>query len=444
MLYTGTRNTAREVSLFEAVTAAKTADSGLYMPAQLSQIPKAFFRNFTEMTFGEIAYIVASQMFGADIDPATIKNIVDESFTWQIPLVSVDNGLYSAELFHGPTLTFKDFGARFMARMLSVFHANPSVYPSVLKDGKLHVLLATTGNTGSAVANAFARVPGVELYLLFPRGASPRQLESQFTTLGGNVHALEVRGTIDDCQAMVEQAFMDRELRGLAALTSANSANIARLLPQTFYYFYAVSRLYGMLGPEAQITVGIPAGNMGNVTAALIARRMGLPVHRIVACENANNHLTYALRTGIDAVPRRTVPTLAYAADKSRPTNMDRLLALARGSVHQLSHEVESRSFGDRQIIDAVNNCYSLHGYTLDPHTALSYAAATDYGYSARTPWLMMATGHPAKSLTAMTAMTGRAVELPYQLNQFMGARDYRRRIPPNYEALRLAIIENL
>ena len=434
MNYISTNDRGPEATLNEAVLRSTPQAGGLYMPRELPVIPAPFFMNCGEMTFAEISYVLANQLFGADIDSAALKHIVDESFNFRIPLVKISDRLYAAELFEGPTLTFKDFGARFMARMISYLHSRGK------RGGeKLHVLMATNGNTGSAIANAFAGISNVECYIVFPRGTAWRQLETQFTTLGGNIHALEVEGTIDDCHSLVHQVYTDAELNKKLVITSANSVNIARLLPQTFYYFYAMAKLRQKVG-DAKVTVAVPAGNLGNLTAAVAARRMGLPIQRLIACENANSYLTDLLTNGHADAPR-AIPTLASAADKGTPTNIARLLYLCQNSVEALRHEIESYSYNDADIIAGVNGCYSKTGYTVDPHAALAYNALTEH-LADDEIGLIMATGHPARSLTAMNAITGRAMDLPLQLTRFMAGRDMRRKIQPTYSALRKAILD--
>jgi threonine synthase len=405
------------------------------MPQHLPVIPDAFFNNFAEMTFAEIAYVLGNLLYGPEISSVNIKHIVEESFNFDVPLVKVSGNIYSLELFHGPTMAFKDFGARFMARLLKFL-------PKPNGANKLHVLVATTGNTGSAIANGFAGIDGVEVYMLFPRGRVSRHLEAQFTTIGGNIHAIEVQGSIDDCQSMVRQAYEDAELNFKAALTSANSLNIARLLPQTFYYFYGMAKLQPQLRHGQRIVLSLPCGNLGNLIGAVISKRMGLPIKRIVACENANSFLTDYMRTS-KVTNHKTVPTLAYAADKGTPTNFERLQWLYDNSLERMHSDIEAHSYSDADIIDAVNSCYLDFDYTCDPHTALAFRGLQDSLKPGETG-LMLATAHPAKSLDAMTAITGRAMDLPIQLLKFMNGIDKRVQMAANYKSLRRYILQHL
>jgi threonine synthase len=438
MQYNSTQLHARRATLAEAVMQSRANDGGLYMPDHLPVIPDAFFKNFAEMSFAEIAYVLGNLLYGPEISSANIKHIVERSFNFEVPIVKVSANIYALELFHGPTMAFKDFGARFMARMLKYI-------PNIQKPGgskKLHVLVATTGNTGSAIANGFAGIDDVEVYILFPRGRVSRQQEAQFTTIGGNVHALEVQGTIDDCQRMVRQVFEDEELNFKAALTSANSLNIARLLPQTFYYFYGMAKLQHSLRQGQRLVVSLPCGNLGNLIGAVISKRMGLPIKRIVACENANSFLSDYMRSG-QINEHKSIPTLAYAADKGVPTNFERLQWLYDNSLERMHAEIESHAYNDADIIAAVNTCYDEYGYTCDPHTALAFRGLQDSLKPGETG-LMLATAHPAKSLDAMTAITGRAMDLPLQLTRFMNGIDKREQIAANYKMLRRKILQNI
>lgn len=441
MKYIGIRQAGPSVTLSQAVLNSTPMGGGLYMPQRLPVIPAPFFMNFGGMRFDEISYVLANQLFGQDVESAALKRVVDEAFNFAVPLVQLSENIYAIELFHGPTLTFKDFGARFMARLLGHLHTGAEMQRSK-RSGKLHVLIATNGNTGSAVANGFAGISNVEVYILFPRGHAGRQQELQFTTLGGNIHALEVQGTIDDCHSLVSQAFADPALNAVAVLTSANSANIARLLPQSFYYFYAMAALTEKIGSKSPVTIAVPSGNLGNVCAGVAAADMGLKYNKLVACENANSFLTDMLAGRDNAAPR-AIPTLACAADKGRPSNIDRLRYLCGGDVDGMRGRISAVSYDDAAIISAVNGCYDATGYTIDPHGAMAWKALNDSLKPGETG-LIMATGHPAKSLTAMSAITGRAMDLPLQLTRFMNGIDHRRPIMPMYPALRDIILNNL
>jgi threonine synthase len=282
MHYYSTNGQSATATLAEAVTRGLAPDKGLYMPEKINAIPAAFFNNIEDLSLQEIAYVVANTLFGDDVDSESLKQIVYDTLSFDIPLVKVTDNIYSLELFHGPTMAFKDVGSRFMARLLSYFNKKQG------NKSDVNVLVATSGDTGSAVANGFLGVDGIKVFVLYPSGKVSRVQESQFTTLEKNITALEVHGTFDDCQAMVKDAFMDSELNSAMVLTSANSINIARLMPQMFYYFYAYAQLK-LQNPNAdEIVVSVPSGNFGNLTAGLIAKKMGLPIKRFIAANNTN------------------------------------------------------------------------------------------------------------------------------------------------------------
>lgn len=427
MLYTSTRHNSQAVSFAEALWHPKAPDGGLYMPSFIPELPKPVLGNMAEMTMSEIAYVVFRAFLGQDFSSVAIKEITERAYNIPVPMRRLDDDMTVMELFEGPTLAFKDFGARATAGLLE---------QTALHDGRpVNVLIATTGNTGSAMANALAGAPGINVFVVFPRGTATRALESQFTTPGGNIHPIEVSGSIDACYTLVATALNDPELAAKYTMLSVNSGNIARLLGQTVYYFYGVSRILAAQTKRQPVVVAVPSGNLGNLTAGVIARRMGLDIHRFIACENNNDYLRRALLAE-DFTPRAAEPTLAYAADKSVPTNIERILDLYGDDVASLMKDVEPVSVSDPQIIEAITDCYKRFGYLLDPHSALAY-----YGLNEKLApgeqGLLLATAHPAKSLTAMTAIIGRPIEMPLQLNRFLGHPDHRQRIKPKYSALR-------
>jgi len=408
-------------------------DGGVYLPDILPVLPDAFFNNIGDMSLTEIAYVVSDRLFSDDIDSTTIKRVVDSALNFPVKVVNIEPGIYAMELFHGPTLAFKDFGARFMGRLFEF-------WPSIDRSRKFNIVVSTTGNTGGAIANAFAGVSAAEVFILFPPNPGNRSLERQFTTLGGNIHPVEVQGSIDDCARLAMQALTDVSLQRQALMISANSANIMRLLPETFYYFYGMGRLLSQRINLCDVALSIPCGNMGNLTAAVMAHRMGLPMAGIVACENANATLATAMKTGRFS-RRKSQPTLAYAADKGRPSNHSRISALFGGDVSTATSTIIPHCCDDAHIISSVNGCLHDNGYLLDPHSAMAYDGLKSHLRKGQTG-LMLATAHPAKSLTTMTAITGRALDLPLQLTAFMTGRDHRVRIPPIYSHLKTFIEE--
>ena len=433
MKYSSTRRDSPLVTFEEALWQPKAKDGGLYIPENIPILPKAVLRNMADMTMAEIGYVVFKAILAEEFTSAEIKEIVESAYNFPAKLVELDDSRSVIELFQGPTLAFKDFGARATSAFLRLTVARA--------DRPVNVFIATTGNTGSAMANALAGLKNVNVFIAFPRGTATRALENQFTTVGSNIHAVEVNGDIDACYTLIEAALNDEELNKRYIQISVNSGNIARLLGQTVYYFYAVSRILAEERLQGKkVVISLPAGNLGNLTAGIIAKKMGLEIERFIACENANNYLTRVL-TSDDFRPIRSIPTLAYAADKSVPTNIERILHLYSDSSERLMSEIFPVSVSDAQIIEAINHCYDRYRYLIDPHTAMAYFGLM-HNLRDDEIGLILATAHPAKSLTAMSAITGRPIELPLQLNRFMGRPDLRVRIRPVYQALRALIIE--
>lgn len=411
MQYYSTNGNSPKVSLQEAVVHGLAADRGLFMPEVIPTIPKAFFNNISEMSLPDIAYVVANTLFGQDIESETLKNIVKDTLNFDIPLVHVDKNRYSLELFHGPTLAFKDVGARFMARLLGYFNK---------KQGKdmVNVLVATSGDTGSAVANGFLNVPGVRVFVLYPKGKVSKIQEAQFTTLGANITAIEVSGTFDDCQALVKNAFMDKELNEKMQLTSANSINVARFLPQMFYYFYAYAQLARMGKPLDKIVVSVPSGNFGNITAGLIGKRMGLPISRFIAANNKNDIFFQYLKSGVYS-PRPSVATIANAMDVGDPSNFARVLDLYGNSHDAISAEISGCTYTDEQIAETLKDTYCRTGYLLDPHGAVGYRSLVE-GLKDDEIGIFLETAHPAKFKDTVESIICDKVAIPAKLAAFM------------------------
>ena len=387
MNYYSTNHKAPTATLEEAVIKGLAPDRGLYMPEEIKTLPASFFNHIDTLSFQEIAFEVATCFFGDDIEAADLKNIVCDTLSFDIPIVNIENNIYSLELFHGPTLAFKDVGARFMARLLRHFIRKES-------RGQVNVLVATSGDTGSAVANGFLGVDGIHVYVLYPKGkVSPIQ-ESQFTTLGRNITALEVDGVFDDCQALVKQAFMDEELNRQMRLTSANSINVARFLPQAFYYFYAYAQLKRQ-GRADNVVVCVPSGNFGNLCAGLFAHRMGLPVKRFIAANNANDVFYQYLKTGT-YTPQSSKQTLANAMDVGAPSNFARIAALFNGNHGAIKAVIGGATYSDAMIRESMKDCYTATGYILDPHGACGYRALKEQLQPGETG-IFLETAHPAK-----------------------------------------------
>ena len=410
MKYYSTNKKAGDATLEEAVVKGLASDKGLFMPYEIKPLPASFYKEIEQLNFQEIAYRVADAFFGEDVPADTLKEIVYDTLSFDVPAVKVKNNIYSLELFHGPTLAFKDVGARFMARLLGYF---------IRKEGKkqVNVLVATSGDTGSAVANGFLGVEGIHVYVLYPKGKVSEIQEKQFTTLGQNITALEVDGTFDDCQALVKNAFMDKELNAHMQLTSANSINVARFLPQAFYYFYAYAQMK-KLGKANSLVVCVPSGNFGNITAGLFGKRMGLPVKRFIAANNRNDIFYQYLKTG-EYNPRPSVATIANAMDVGDPSNFARILDLYGGSHEAICAEISGATYTDGQIRETVKQVYDETGYLLDPHGACGYRALEE-GLEPDETGIFLETAHPAKFLQTVESIIGAEVEIPGKLQAFM------------------------
>lgn len=415
MKYYSTNKQAPLASLEEAVVKGLAGDKGLYMPEFIDTLDEEVIADLKNHSFQEIACTVASSFFGEDMEKEVLDEIVCDTLAFDTPVAAVTHRIYSLELFHGPTLAFKDVGARFMARLLGYFIRRKG------SDKEVNVLVATSGDTGSAVANGFLGVPGIRVYVLYPKGkVSPIQ-ECQFTTLGQNITALEIDGTFDDCQALVKSAFMDKELNAHMQLTSANSINVARFLPQSFYYFHAYAQL-DKLGKADELVVSVPSGNFGNITAGLFAYWMGLPVKRFIAANNRNDVFLEYLQTGTYR-PRPSVPTIANAMDVGDPSNFARIMDLfgVYADPHRkISELISGARFTDEEIADTMRRTYAETGYLLDPHGACGYEALVRDGLSPAETGLFLETAHPAKFKGTVDGILGTDMEIPAKLKAFM------------------------
>ena len=433
MKYYSTNKQAPDASLEEAVVKGLAADKGLFMPYSIKPLPQDFYDSIDTLSFQEIAYRVADAFFGEDVPAEILKQIVYDTLNFDVPLVKVTDDIYSLELFHGPTLAFKDVGGRFMARLLGYF---------IRKEGKkqVNVLVATSGDTGSAVANGFLGVEGIHVYVLYPKGKVSEIQEKQFTTLGQNITALEIDGTFDDCQALVKSAFMDKELNEHLQLTSANSINVARFLPQAFYYFYAYAQLKKLTrerGDELtrknelqgtplvnsstetlSTVICVPSGNFGNITAGLFGKRMGLPVKRFIAANNRNDIFYQYLQTGV-YTPRPSIATIANAMDVGDPSNFARVLDLYGGSHVAISAEVSGTTYTNEQIAETMRETWKECHYLLDPHGACGFRALKE-GLKPDETGIFLETAHPAKFLETVEGIIGETVEIPAKLKAFM------------------------
>ena len=424
MKYYSTNGNAPIADLQKAVVKGLAEDRGLYMPEEIYTLPKAFINDMPGMKFQDIAYNVAQNFFGDDVDGDALQDIVYDTLSFDCPVVKVTENIYALELFHGPTLAFKDVGARFMARLLRYFLRMGSRGENAT-NGTVNVLVATSGDTGSAVANGFLGVEGIHVYVLYPKGkVSPIQ-ECQFTTLGKNITAIEVDGVFDDCQALVKSAFMDEELNKHMKLTSANSINVARFLPQAFYYFNAYARMKA-LGLADELVMCVPSGNFGNICSALFGHEMGLPIKRFIAANNANDVFYNYLQTG-KYEPKASVQTLANAMDVGDPSNFARILNLysknnaltPEATHHRITNLISGATYSDEQIKETMRQCYSETGYVLDPHGACGYRALQE-NLKPGEVGVFCETAHPAKFKEKVDDILGIDIEIPARLRAFM------------------------
>ncbi len=435
MNYYSTTDLRHKATLEQAVIKGLAPDGGLYMPQKVPVLPAAFIRNMGEMTLQEVAYAIASYALQGDVPTDVLHDIVFDAFDFDIPLVKTPGGHYVLELFHGPTMAFKDVGTRFMARLLDYYRTRHPEWST------LNVLVPTSGDTGSAVANSFHKMPGVNVYVLFPRGAVGKIQKVQFATLGGNVTAIEVNGTFDDCKSLVEEAFMDAELNGEMRLTSAMSINYARIVPQMVYYFWAYAQLVKRKDDvSGGLVFAVPCSNLGNLASGLMAQAMGLPVKRFISVENQNNIFYNYVKTGVFR-PKPTQYSIAPALDAGCPNNFGRILDLL-GSYDNVCRHIHAYSYDDNQIIETIMRTYDDEGYLLDPHSAVAYRAMAEDLKPGETG-VALATAHPAKLKHLMENIIEEPVLLPSQLAQFMGGELRVKKIPNGFTAFKRLLLSN-
>lgn len=406
MKFRSTKRRCDEVGLRQAVLHGLAPDGGLYMPATLPALPAHFFTRMRSLALPDIALEVFLPFAGNEIAEPKLMSILTDALTIPAPLVTLSPGLHVLELFHGPTLAFKDFGARTMARLMSYFARELGE--------ELTVLVATSGDTGSAVAQGFLGVPGMRVVILYPAGRISAAQEKQFTTLGQNIIALEVAGAFDDCQRLLKQAFMDEELSERVRLTTANSINVARLLPQMFYYFAGVAQLRDRGTPVA---VSVPSGNFGNLTAGVMAKRLGLAVAQFIAATNVNDVVPEYLRSGIFQ-PRPSRQTLSSAMDVGNPSNFARLTDLYQNDLQAMRREISGCGATDDETLRAMKSVYERFGYLADPHTAVGILGFEAFLKQGSTPCqgIVLATAHPGKFRDVVARATGVSIPLPENL----------------------------
>ncbi|GEO07091.1 threonine synthase [Adhaeribacter aerolatus] len=436
MSFYSTNKQTPVVTLKEAVVKGLADDNGLFMPTHIPQLPASFFENIQKLTLPEIALEVSTALLKDEISREDLHTIVEDSLNFDIPVVPVHDNIYSLELFHGPTSAFKDVGARFMARLLAHFTQD--------SQKQITVLVATSGDTGSAVANGFLGVPGINVVILYPSGKVSNIQEKQLTTLGQNITALEIDGTFDDCQYLVKKAFLDKDLNQKMQLTSANSINIARLIPQSFYYHYAYAQVKDK-GKE--VVFATPSGNYGNITGGLLAKRMGLQVHKFIAATNANDIVPEYLHTGF-FIPRPSEHTISNAMDVGNPSNFARLMDMYDNSLEKIREEIIGYSFTDEETRQLMQEVHQQYDYVLDPHGAIGYGALKKYfeeqnrttdneQRTTKQIGIFLETAHPAKFIDVVEDTINQKIEIPFNLQGYLEKKKESIRMTTDYEALK-------
>jgi len=420
MRFYSTKNRNISVTLREAVLKGIAADGGLYMPEQIPSIGKDKLNRISSLSFNEIAFEISRLILDSDIPEKDLKDLIDKIYSFSSPLIKIDENLNVLELFHGPTLAFKDFGARFAAALISYLIRD--------EETDITILVATSGDTGSAVASAFYKMPKIKIVLLYPSGKISEMQERQITTYGENVTALEVEGNFDDCQLLVKAGFADEELKQKMILTSANSINIARLFPQAFYYFFGYAQLEDKSKP---IIFSVPSGNFGNLTAGIMAFKMGLPIYKFIAATNANDVFPYYLKTG-NFIPKPSVKTISNAMDVGNPSNFVRITSLLGNSHELVSRVIFSESFSDQLTINAIKEIKEKFNYIMDPHGAVGYLALKSFiaeteleNYNG----IILETAHPAKFVTIVERAVNQKIEMPELLTSCLEKKKLSQKI---------------
>ncbi|MFB9862684.1 threonine synthase [Rufibacter immobilis] len=432
MKYYSTNGSSPEMSFREAVIKGLPQDQGLFFPKEIPTLPADFFDRLPSLSLPQTAVEVLQPYVSPDLSPEALRQICEEVFTFQIPLVEVEKDMYALELFHGPTCAFKDVGARFMSRCLQAFTG---------KDKRVTVLVATSGDTGSAVANGFLGLVNIDVVVLYPENGVSQIQEMQFATLGQNISAVAIDGTFDDCQRLVKEAFTDPELNKARNLSSANSINVARWLPQMVYYFHAWGQWKKLNSNATEITVSVPSGNFGNLAAGLLARQMGLPVTYFVAATNRNRIVPAYLETG-QYSPATSVATIANAMDVGNPNNFPRIQELFGANLESLKEVVKGFWADDEEIKGTIKLVHQTTGYPLDPHGAIGYLSLRQLLPELHTSGIFLETAHPAKFKDSMEEVLGQEVPLPEQLKAFLGKQKQVTDLPNDFAGLKLLLMQ--
>lgn len=445
LLFRSTRNLQKNSSLQEVVMKGLAPDGGLYMPTDIRRIPDDLLDLLPKLSFPEVSHEIARNFLQGSISDKTIKKIVDDAFNFDISLFILNKNTYLLELFHGPTAAFKDFGARFMSRLLSYF-----LIKNKEKDKKLvplTILVATSGDTGSAVASGFLNVPGIRVTILFPKGKVSKLQEQQLTTYGenSNIWTLEVDGRFDDCLTLVTKAFQDPDLKNGLRLTSANSINFGRLLPQTFYYFWAYAELRRKgLENKERIVFSVPSGNFGNLTAGVLAKKMGLPVSKFVASTDINKVVPDYLETG-NFTPRPSVDTNSPSMDVGNPNNFERLMDIYESSLKKMQRDIYGAYFTDTEKEGTIRQVWKDYEYIMDPHSAAGYLGLSSFRKenNSNEAGVVLMTAHPAKFSNTVKSLIGKEVSMPYGLQEVMGKKKDSTPIGSDYEEFKQFLIDN-
>jgi threonine synthase len=424
MNFYSTNHSAPQVSFKEAVLHGMPPDNGLYMPLSIPKIPADLLNDFPDLNFQELSLEISKLWLLEDVDEKWLKKIVYEAIDFDATLYKVKENTFSLELYHGPTYAFKDFGARFMARLLSHFVRKES--------NETVILVATSGDTGSAVAQGFYKIPGIYVVLLYPGGKVSKLQEKQITTIGGNVTALEVDGTFDDCQMLVKQAFLDEDLNDIMHLTSANSINFARLLPQSFYYIYAYAQLKQY---EKPIVFSIPSGNFGNMCGALLAKKMGVPIHHLIAATNSNNIVPQYLDSG-KFEPRPSLTTISNAMDVGNPSNFPRILELYGNKYENVIKDIHGSAYSDHITKKAILKIFEETHYLMCPHSAIGYLGLHDYllGRENEITGVFVSTAHPAKFSNEINKFLDYEIAFPHGLKSVLNKKKVSVKMNSDYE----------
>lgn len=426
MQYYSTNGQAPVTSFKEAIFTGLPSDNGLFLPTEIPLLDDHFLAHLSEKSLVEIGLEVSKAFVGDEIQPDALESLITEVLNFEIPLVQVSEDVFSLELYHGPTYAFKDVGARFLARCLSHFVAQSGE--------KLTILVATSGDTGSAVANGFYQVPGIDVVLLYPGGGKVSKIqEQQLTTLGANITALEIDGTFDDCQRMVKSAFLDEAMRKHRNLTSANSINIARLIPQSFYYFHAMAQLQSAGKP---VVFSVPSGNYGNLSAGLMASQMGLPFARMLACSNVNKVVPDYLKTG-EFQPRASEMTISNAMDVGNPSNFARMNAWYGGDLSKMQLDIGGYWYSDEETRKGLKKVYQDQQYLMDPHGAIGYLGLKAYQEQNDVTGIFLETAHPAKFIDVVEETIEEKIKIPERLQACLDKEKQAVKMPPEYEALK-------